>query len=147
MPSLHSKLIAAAAAVLFAAPLFALPTGHDPVIPTFSGLDLFGKSSHCKPELDLPTVDGPTQLSGPGSMKLKVIVIGSGTQNYTCADSTSYSKPVGNGAVADLYDVSCIASSDGESSILGQLPQSILHNPSVIHKKKASTDWLSLFLP
>ena len=75
-------------------------------------------------------------------MKLKVVVIGYGTQNYTCKDTYSPS-PAGNGAVADLYDVSCIASSD----TIGQLPQSILHNPSVIHKKKLQQIGSHYFYP
>lgn len=81
-------------------------------------------------------------------MDLKLVVIGSGTQNYTCVDSTSYSKPVANGAVADLFDVSCIAShtSDAES-ILGKLPQLVLHNLHVIHEKNFPKIGVHYFYP
>lgn len=66
MPSFHFTLIAATTAVLlFAAPLFAYPTTHGPIIPPLYGvLELLQngrqdeKSSHCKLQLDLPTVDG-----------------------------------------------------------------------------------------
>ncbi|OKL64164.1 hypothetical protein UA08_01062 [Talaromyces atroroseus] len=40
---------------------------------------------------------------------LKYVAIGRGTQNYTCADSTEDTVPVQIGAVANLYDASCIA--------------------------------------
>ena len=37
------------------------------------------------------------------------VAIGRGTQNYTCADSTSGSTPVQVGALASLYNASCVA--------------------------------------
>lgn len=39
-------------------------------------------------------------------LALKYVVLGRGTQNYTCANSTG--APVAAGAVATLYDVSCL---------------------------------------
>ncbi len=41
------------------------------------------------------------------SLTLKQVLLGRGTQNYTCATSTS--APVAAGALATLYDMSCLA--------------------------------------
>lgn len=43
-------------------------------------------------------------------LNLKYIALGRGTQNYTCENSTSSAVPVSVGAVATLFDASCIAS-------------------------------------
>jgi hypothetical protein len=43
------------------------------------------------------------------------IAVGRGTQNYTCADSTAQSKPVAIGAVARLYNVTCLAATAPET--------------------------------
>lgn len=53
------------------------------------------------------------------------IAIGRGTQNYTCADSTSASIPVAVGAVANLYNASCIAASNPQQ--LSAIPDMILN--------------------
>ncbi|KAI5776466.1 hypothetical protein EDC01DRAFT_462622 [Geopyxis carbonaria] len=46
----------------------------------------------------------------PSTLKLARIVIGAGTQNYTCATPYSSSAtPVANGAKASLYDFTCLA--------------------------------------
>ncbi|EOA90954.1 uncharacterized protein SETTUDRAFT_62459, partial [Exserohilum turcica Et28A] len=50
-------------------------------------------------------------LNAPASgEKVFLIALGKGTQNYTCADTTS--APVADGALAKLYDVSCIVASN-----------------------------------
>ncbi len=52
------------------------------------------------PAPSLPKSDLP-----PTSLTLQYIVLGKGTQNYTCANASSI--PVAAGALATLYDVSC----------------------------------------
>ncbi|PYI34300.1 hypothetical protein BP00DRAFT_484840 [Aspergillus indologenus CBS 114.80] len=42
-------------------------------------------------------------------LSLKFIALGRGTQNYTCPSTNSSTAPTATGAVATLYDVSCIA--------------------------------------
>lgn len=60
---------------------------------------------------DLSNVVLPSAASALPSPNgtLKYVAIGRGTQNYTCADSTEDTIPVQIGAVANLYDASCIA--------------------------------------
>lgn len=48
------------------------------------------------------------------------MVLGRGTQNYSCADATENSTPVSRGAEAILYDVSCLAAN--YPSLLHELP-------------------------
>jgi Protein of unknown function (DUF3455) len=71
-------------------------------------------------------------LPGPNSnYTLKSIVLGRGTQNYTCADASS--TPVANGARADLFDISCpITGKNGVSLVESYIP------------KVLSTPWMSL---
>lgn len=58
----------------------------------------------------LTTIAGPNYLSPPDNgLVLFRVVLGRGTQNYTCADATDASVPIAQGAVADLYDASCLA--------------------------------------
>jgi len=52
------------------------------------------------------------------------IAIGRGTQNYTCANSTADSIPAANGAVATLFNASCIAASNPTQ--LSSLPLMLL---------------------
>ncbi|KAI0995140.1 hypothetical protein K3495_g13041 [Podosphaera aphanis] len=53
----------------------------------------------------------PKPLPNPeDGLVVKHVAIGAGSQNYTCTDPTE--KPTPIGAVATLYDASCIASSD-----------------------------------
>lgn len=52
----------------------------------------------------------PESTLPPTSLTLKHIFLGRGTQNYTCA--TASSVPVAAGALATLYDVSCLANND-----------------------------------
>lgn len=58
----------------------------------------------------LATIPGAPSVAAPDSKsKLLQVTIGRGVQNYTCADSTSSSTPKAIGAVANLYNASCIA--------------------------------------
>jgi hypothetical protein len=59
-------------------------------------------------------------LPAPGEdLFLAAVTIGRGTQNYTCG-SDSTAAPVSTGAIAVLYDVSCIATEDPD--LLAALP-------------------------
>ena len=57
------------------------------------------------PPPSLPSSSLPPPSTG---LTLKHIVLGRGTQNYTCDSSTS--APIAAGAVASLYDISCLTS-------------------------------------
>ncbi|KAJ5091415.1 Protein of unknown function DUF3455 [Penicillium alfredii] len=52
-----------------------------------------------------------SNLTSPGDLKPMYVGVGRGTQNYTCADSTAKSEPKAAGAVANLYNATCIAAS------------------------------------
>ncbi|KAI9814238.1 MAG: hypothetical protein M1827_003404 [Pycnora praestabilis] len=70
----------------------------------------------------------PTPLAGPtAGLQLSEVLIGRGTQNYTCADSTAQSMPVSIGAVANLYNASCIAGNYPD--LLALLPNVTLQLP------------------
>ncbi|KXG50662.1 Protein of unknown function DUF3455 [Penicillium griseofulvum] len=61
---------------------------------------------------DTSKIAMPSYASGmasPSGLKPRYVALGRGTQNYTCADSTSRSKPEAVGAVARLYNATCIA--------------------------------------
>ncbi|KAF2203164.1 hypothetical protein GQ43DRAFT_367510 [Delitschia confertaspora ATCC 74209] len=51
-------------------------------------------------------------LPPPGDLQLKYVVLGIGTQNYTCVTSDSSSVPVSIGAIANLYDIGTRLSND-----------------------------------
>lgn len=57
----------------------------------------------------------------PG-LKLKHVAVGRGTQNYTCANETAV--PVANGAVAALYNATCLAADYPE--VLALIPRIVL---------------------
>lgn len=64
---------------------------------------------------------GPNTLAAPDpGLKVTRVVLGRGTQNYTCADSQSTTIPAAAGALAILYDASCLVSK--KPSLLHQLP-------------------------
>ncbi|KZS98611.1 hypothetical protein SISNIDRAFT_481329 [Sistotremastrum niveocremeum HHB9708] len=65
-----------------------------------------------------------TTLSVPAGQKPQYIAIGVGVQNYTCGSTGTYTSI---GAVADLFDFSCLAK---ETSILNTVP-SILYGVEV----------------
>lgn len=58
------------------------------------------------------------------------MVLGRGTQNYTCADDTENSTPVSRGAEAILYDVSCLAAN--YPSLLHELPDVLVQLQSSV---------------
>ncbi|CAG8166919.1 unnamed protein product [Penicillium nalgiovense] len=59
-------------------------------------------------------------MTGPSGLKPRYVALGRGTQNYTCTDSTSTSTPVAVGAVARLYNATCIAANYPD--LLAKLP-------------------------
>ncbi|KAG9239245.1 hypothetical protein BJ875DRAFT_220747 [Amylocarpus encephaloides] len=55
-------------------------------------------------------VASPTPLAGPAEgMTLKHVAIGRGIQNYTCSTTNATAAPKPIGAVATLYNASCVA--------------------------------------
>ncbi|CEO60316.1 hypothetical protein PMG11_04948 [Penicillium brasilianum] len=83
---------------------------------------------------NLPLNDTKVKLPNPSSnMNLKYIVLGRGTQNYSCPSSSSShnsrktSKPTATGAVATLFDASCIASKS--LTLLHEMPVFIGRTP------------------
>lgn len=72
--------------------------------PTISGAPTWGapKGGSSLSKLKMPSSTLPTPLE---STELKYVVLGIGTQNYTCASSDASAIPAGNGAIATLYDI------------------------------------------
>ncbi|RPA81703.1 hypothetical protein BJ508DRAFT_414620 [Ascobolus immersus RN42] len=65
----------------------------------------------CQNELNkakFPIDKVPSDFFIPG-LQLKKVVVGRGTQNYTCETSTAASVPALKGAIATLFDTSCLA--------------------------------------
>ncbi|KAJ6116972.1 hypothetical protein N7512_006697 [Penicillium capsulatum] len=61
-------------------------------------------------KINLPSYKNASkELPPPDGLKPMYVGIGRGTQNYTCADSTSNSKPQAIGARASLFDATCLA--------------------------------------
>lgn len=58
---------------------------------------------------DMSKVSLPSSSLPAATGNLKYVAVGRGTQNYTCTDSTADATPTLIGAVANLYDASCIA--------------------------------------
>ncbi|PYH42340.1 uncharacterized protein BP01DRAFT_359592 [Aspergillus saccharolyticus JOP 1030-1] len=61
-----------------------------------------------------------SSLPSPSGLTPVYVAVGRGTQNYTCATSSSNSTPVAIGAVARLYNATCIAAN--YPTLLQQLP-------------------------
>ncbi|KAL2799717.1 hypothetical protein BJX66DRAFT_228125 [Aspergillus keveii] len=71
--------------------------------------DIFDNSLSCDPStIALPSFASGLPAPTDGQRPLYV-ALGRGTQNYTCATSTSDSEPVAVGAVARLYNATCYA--------------------------------------
>lgn len=71
-----------------------------------------------KPELPPPSDE----------LSLKHVVLGRGTQNYTCSCSEKTAKPVAKGALATLFDTSCLAG----------------HYPNLLHELPAALSNVSV---
>ncbi|EGE80821.1 hypothetical protein RJZ56_001725 [Blastomyces dermatitidis] len=72
----------------------------------------------------LPTTDEPLPAV-PKGQKLLHVTIGRGIQNYTCPSSSSTDKPKATGALATLFEASCLAST--YPFLLTLLPRVALH--------------------
>ncbi|PGH04513.1 hypothetical protein GX51_03506 [Blastomyces parvus] len=72
----------------------------------------------------LPTTDEPLPAV-PEGQKLQHVTIGRGIQNYTCASTSPTDKPKATGALATLFEASCLAAT--YPSILSLLPRIALH--------------------
>lgn len=77
--------------------------------------------------IELPLNNTKVKLPNPSpKLNLKYVAIGRGTQNYSCPSSGSSSKsrrdttPEATGAVATLFDASCLASTS--TNLLHELP-------------------------
>ncbi|KAH8908822.1 malate dehydrogenase [Coniochaeta sp. PMI_546] len=67
-------------------------------------------------------IASPTPLPPPtAGLILKHVAIGRGTQNYTCDTKNATAIPVANGALATLYNASCVASAYPD--LLNTLPK------------------------
>ncbi|RYO84607.1 hypothetical protein DL766_009859 [Monosporascus sp. MC13-8B] len=73
-----------------------------------------GKLMKAAPVCDLSKAQmplAPTPMAGPAAgLILKHVAIGRGTQNYTCDTTNSTAVPAAAGALATLFDASCLAS-------------------------------------
>ncbi|KAL1882455.1 hypothetical protein Plec18167_002871 [Paecilomyces lecythidis] len=71
------------------------------------------QASAVSPTCDTSKITLPAQASElpapPAGQKVLHVAVGRGTQNYTCADSTANTEPAAIGAVASLYNATCIA--------------------------------------
>ncbi|KAB5575915.1 hypothetical protein GE09DRAFT_1215654 [Coniochaeta sp. 2T2.1] len=129
-------LASALGATVFAAPATptfnadaAAPGGLDSVAEYFNMLAVKVKESRkmaAAPICDLSKaqmpIASPTPLPPPAAgYILKHVAIGRGTQNYTCDTKNATAVPVGNGALATLYNASCIASAYPD--LLNTLPK------------------------
>ncbi|ROW08970.1 hypothetical protein VMCG_02750 [Cytospora schulzeri] len=86
-------------------------------------------------------VDSPSTLPGVTSgLKLKHVAIGRGTQNYTCDTTDESAAPSAVGAVATLFNASCIASTYPD--LLNMLPRVAL-----AFNLSESPDYLANLLP
>ncbi|ETN44129.1 uncharacterized protein HMPREF1541_10679 [Cyphellophora europaea CBS 101466] len=118
---MHSTIIAALALSLAASSLALPHTSYAPApSPPFRLTDVL-RSRQVSPPCDvsdaLNNLTVPFALTTPplpapdASLSLASVIIGRGVQNYTCP-TNSTSVPTAVGAIATLYEASCIASSN-----------------------------------
>lgn len=74
----------------------------------------------------MPQAPVPLPPPSPGSV-LAHIVVGRGTQNYTCSEDSAEIIPVANGAIATLYNATCVAANFPE--LLSLMPKVALQFP------------------
>ncbi|KAF8471240.1 hypothetical protein BDZ91DRAFT_718163 [Kalaharituber pfeilii] len=109
-------------------------------------VDTKNKESLCRLDnVVVPVGDGALKLTDAGFMRLKLVVIGHGTQNYTCADSTANSKPAPIGAYAEMFDASCFATF--APAILHWLPDIFLHRTEAVPRDLLPKVGLHYFHP
>ncbi|OAA64597.1 hypothetical protein SPI_03244 [Niveomyces insectorum RCEF 264] len=71
-----------------------------------------------------PNVETPALPPPSAGLVLKHVAIGRGTQNYTCDVTNATAAPVADGALATLFNASCIAAT--YPSLLNLLPRVVL---------------------
>ncbi|RBA11770.1 hypothetical protein FPRO05_14252 [Fusarium proliferatum] len=113
--------------LIIATPSLALasPSGHH------------AQSSSCEPREPVPVLPingGPSELPAPPrNVALKHIALGFGIQNYTCAGAGA--APAAIGALAVLYDVTCLYPGQTHSSLTAKkwdsLPSDVLYTAKV----------------
>ncbi|KAL1969129.1 hypothetical protein VTN77DRAFT_383 [Rasamsonia byssochlamydoides] len=83
--------------------------------------------SQCALNRSSPPLDESSlKLSVPSpGLSLKYVALGRGTQNYTCQSDNPTTVPTSNGAVATLFDASCLAA--GYPALLRDLPPALMH--------------------
>ncbi|KAI9735335.1 MAG: hypothetical protein M1818_006530 [Claussenomyces sp. TS43310] len=107
------------ASLALSAPVFPVPFGINPADLSIVS-DYFnllsqkiqeGKGFSSPPACDLSAAAMPSSSLAPpdSGLLLKHVAIGRGTQNYTCTNSSSQATPAAAGAVATLYNASCVA--------------------------------------
>ncbi|RMZ89013.1 hypothetical protein DV736_g3760, partial [Chaetothyriales sp. CBS 134916] len=82
------------------------------------------------PSCDLSNVTlpaAPTPLPSPDGLSLALVAVGRGIQNYTCTNSTAEATPAAIGAVATLFNASCLAASYPD--LLAMIPNIVLNLP------------------
>ncbi|KAJ4157895.1 hypothetical protein ACKLNR_015182 [Fusarium oxysporum f. sp. zingiberi] len=102
-----------------------------------SPVEYHGRSSSCeygKPVPVLPVNGGPSELPAPPrDVTLKHIALGFGIQNYSCAEAGA--TPAAIGALAVLYDVTCLYPGQAHSSLKAKkwasLPSDVLNTRKV----------------
>ncbi|PNP57306.1 hypothetical protein FNYG_15251 [Fusarium nygamai] len=100
-------------------------------------VDYHGRSSSCEPGKPIPVLPvngGPSELPAPPQdVTLKHIAIGFGIQNYSCASAGA--DPAAVGALAVLYDVTCLYPGQTHSSLTAKkwdsLPSDVLNTGKV----------------
>ncbi|KAJ5316593.1 hypothetical protein N7508_001101 [Penicillium antarcticum] len=97
-------------------------------------LDLINLGNCSVANASLPLSDTKAKLPNPSiNLALKYVVLGRGTQNYSCpalnasSDLKATIKPIATGAAATLFDASCLASRSG--ALLHQLPAMLSNVP------------------
>ncbi|WEW58843.1 hypothetical protein PRK78_004311 [Emydomyces testavorans] len=96
------------------------------------------------PNCNIADTPLPTPGNGPGlpapaaNLKLKYTALGVGTQNYTCASSDDSTSPALLGAVATLYDASCLVTKfatvlDSFAQIAVKLPTNVVNDMITKH--------------
>ncbi|KAL4897995.1 hypothetical protein BDV59DRAFT_198244 [Aspergillus ambiguus] len=93
------------------------------------GLDNFQMTNCPLENVALPLNNTEPQLPHPSNgLTLKYVAIGRGTQNYSCTSGNDGAAPIAVGAVATIFDSSCLAQEMPE--ILHGLPPVVSDTPS-----------------
>ncbi|KAI9849803.1 MAG: hypothetical protein M1837_000015 [Sclerophora amabilis] len=107
------RLLSVLLSVLY---LFSQTTLAVPLLPRTQNCEAPAYESPASYELPLSHAPNATQLPAPSEgLVLKAVTLGRGTQNYTCLTDSATEAPVGNGAIAQLYNVSSLLAKHGQA--------------------------------